>query len=268
MWFLGAGSVTHYPSVGQVGRISPAGKVSRFPIPRSAGAPYGIAASGGLIWFGYETGEPGIATADREGRIRELPLPRPLTFSGYVTSVAAATGGGVWFVGNDPPILGQASADGEVRRTLLRAEAGSFGSLTVGREGDLWATRVGVATGSLLKIDPRIPGTRLSQLGALGPRGPVRVRVTCERGRRGCHGTVRISHERTGETCCGAIEVAFARYRIGAGGTKVVPVQLPRASRVELRRAARHGHSVMVGSFEPGGFASSRLLRVAGVGVR
>ena len=266
MWFLGAGSVAHYPSVGQVGRISPAGRISRFQVPGSEGVPNGIAASGGRIWFGYEADHnlsgTGIANVAGNGRISELPLPTPNGASGYVTSVAPAPGGGAWFVGNDPQILGQVTAGGEVRRTLLQAEPGYFGSLTVGAEGELWATSV--REGTLLRIEPRIPGTRLRQLGPMRPRGPVRVRLTCNRGPRSCRGTVRISHQRTGETCCGAVEVAFARYRVRAGGTMVVPVELSRASRAELGRAARRGHFVSVGSFEPGGFASSRPLRVAG----
>jgi virginiamycin B lyase len=263
MWFLGA-STTSRPSAGQVGRITPAGKVSRFPVPGAEGVPQGIAASGGRIWFGVETEEPAIASVDRGGRIRELPLPAPSGgASGYVNSIVPARGGGVWFVGNIPQIFGRVSADGEVRRTLLQSDATFHRGLAMGPEGNLWAT----SSGGLLRIEPRIPGARLRQLGALGPRGPVRVRVECERGPDACRGTLRLSHQRTSETCCGAIRVAFARYRIPGGETKVVAIEPGRAGRAELRRAARHGHFVTVGAFEPGGFAASRLLRVTGVGV-
>jgi virginiamycin B lyase len=262
MWFLGASTASR-PSAGQVGRITPAGKVSRFPVPGAEGVPQGIAASGGRIWFGVETEEPTIASVDRRGRIEELPLPAPSGgASGYVNSIVRARGGGVWFVGNIPQILGQVSADGEVRRTLLQSNAAFHRGLAMGPEGDLWAT----SNGGLRRIDPRIPGARLRQLDALGPRGPVRVRVECERGPDACRGRLSLSHQRTSETCCGAIRVAFARYRIPAGGTKVVAIEPGAAARAELRRAARHGYFVTVGAFEPGGFAASRLLRVAGVG--
>jgi virginiamycin B lyase len=261
MWFLGS-STTSRPSAGQVGRITPAGKVGRFPVPGAEGVPQGIAASGGRIWFGVETEEPAIASVDRRGRIRELPLPAPSGgASGYVNSIVPARGGGVWFVGNIPQILGQVSADGEVRRTLLQSDAGFHRGLAMDREGDLWAT----GDHGLLKIEPRIPGARVRQLGVLSPQGPVRVKVDCRRGSFPCRGTLRLAHQRTSETCCGAIRVAYARYRIRAGGTKVVAIDVGGQARAELRRAARHGHFVTVGAFEPGGFAASRPLLVAGV---
>jgi virginiamycin B lyase len=261
MWFLGA-STTSRPAAGQVGRITPAGKVSRFPVPGAEGVPQGIAASGDRIWFGVETEEPAIASVNGRGRIRELPLPAPSGgASGYVNSIVQARGGGVWFVGNIPQILGQVSADGEVRRTLLQSDAAFHRGLVMGREGDLWAT----SDGGLLRIEPRIPGARLRQLGALGRHGPVRVKVGCERGPRACRGALRLSHQRTSETCCGAIRVAFARYRIPARGTKVVAIEPGAAARAELRRAARHSHFVTVGAFEAGGFAADRALKVAGV---
>ena len=265
MWFLASTPANPWPPGGVLGRITTDGKASLFPIPGAEGAPDGIAASGGRIWFGAELDEPVIASADRRGRIRELPLPSPRGESGYVNSIAPASNGGVWFVGNDPPILGQVGRGGEVRRTLLAAEAGSYRGLTTDGEGNLWAARIGSRSSGLLRIRPRIPGSQVRQLGALGRQGPVRVKVDCARGPDPCHGTLRLSHERTGETCCGPINLAFTRYRVPANGTKVVAIEVSATARVELTRAARHGHLVTVGGFEPGGFAADRPLRVAGV---
>jgi virginiamycin B lyase len=265
MWFLATTPGRPWPPGGVLGKITGTGQISRWPIP-GAGLTAGPAASGGRTWFGAELDEPVIASADVRGRIRELPLPSPSGESGYVNSIAPAPGGGVWFVGNDPQILGRVSPGGEVRRTLLQAEPGFFGSLTVGREGDLWATNS--REGTLLRIEPRIPGSHLRQLGALRRQGPVRVKIGCDRSSHTCHGTLRLSHERTGESCCGPIQVAFAPYRVPAGGTGVVTIEVGAEGRAELRRAARHGHFVTVGAFEPGGFAADRPLLVAGVGAR
>jgi len=67
------------PNDDTIGRISPTGAVTEYPLPDSYQEPRGIAAGpSGTVWFtetGSHTGSEGIGRIDASGTITEFPLP-------------------------------------------------------------------------------------------------------------------------------------------------------------------------------------------------
>jgi virginiamycin B lyase len=76
-----------------VGRLTPTGQVTHFPLPASelAGAVAIAAGPDGRLWFSYEPGV--IGRIDPNGRVSRVELPDPT----YVTSIAAGAEGDVWY---------------------------------------------------------------------------------------------------------------------------------------------------------------------------
>lgn len=117
----------------QLGRITPAGKVTVFPLP-----PYGyltgsiVAGPDGNIWYGTEfPGKVGRITPS--GEITEFPLSMDT-----VGALAAGPDGNVWFSGSSG-VIGRITPSGDIRKFQLSEGAGA---ITTGPDGNLWFVQV------------------------------------------------------------------------------------------------------------------------------
>jgi streptogramin lyase len=91
LWFTEYGGGSNLP---QIGRITPAGVITEFPLSPSAG-PQGITAGpDGNIWF---TETQGIGRITPDGTITEFPLPNP---NAYPYFIITGPDGNLWFTEN------------------------------------------------------------------------------------------------------------------------------------------------------------------------
>lgn len=120
-----------FPHPGEIDRIGPGGKVSRFPIGVE---PLAITAVHGGAWFS-ESG-PRIGHISSNGRVRIFHIPH----KGFVEAMALDRRGNVWFTHwsrrHLPPAIGRLSPDGSVVEYPVR-HVGELGGITVKPNGDL-----------------------------------------------------------------------------------------------------------------------------------
>ena len=87
LWFTESGA-------NQIGRITPAGAVTEFPIPTAGSHPYGITAGpDGNLWF-TEFNANKIGRITTAGVITEFPIP---TAGSAAYGIAAGPDGNLWF---------------------------------------------------------------------------------------------------------------------------------------------------------------------------
>jgi streptogramin lyase len=121
------------PGSNQIGRITPAGEVTVFPLP-----PYGsltgsiVPGSDGNIWYGKEfTGKIGRLTPT--GQATEFPLSMDV-----VGALAAGPDGNVWF-GGSGGVMGRITPGGTITQFQLSEGPGA---ITTGPDGNLWYVQV------------------------------------------------------------------------------------------------------------------------------
>jgi hypothetical protein len=142
----------------RIGRITPAGVVTEFPIPTAASGPHDITVGpDGNLWF-TESAAPQIGRITPDGVITEFPVP---TAGGEITVGPDAN---LWFTRADAR-LGRISTSGVVTEIPIPAAARG---ITAGPDGNVWFTegsvdRIGRLT---LAIPPAIDSRILPVVGS------------------------------------------------------------------------------------------------------
>jgi streptogramin lyase len=139
MWFTDEGRDAEGNFL--VGRITPSGSITEFPIPQSFGAPHFIArGAGGDMWFTLGSQSIGRMTPTDELYEYHVPNIQPPTsrFSASLGPIVLGPDGNMWFT-TTAGLLGRMTPMGSV---VLFAEPayspGLYQSLAQGPEGDLW----------------------------------------------------------------------------------------------------------------------------------
>ena len=245
LWIADEGLELEGPTIGQIGRITPEGLVTRFAVPTPVEnfRPVGIAAGpDGALWFAGSG--VGVGRIDTSGSITEFPLP---LFSESDT-IAAGPDGNLWF-GNGGP----SSRGGSVGRLTpeghLSTYAVPYGSrgVTVGPDGNIWFTEwAGHAIG---RISPGSPGIEVATPRTVVGNRRAGISLFCSGGTigSGCAGTAvvmaRVHLKRSGgRPRSRRVVLGTARYGVADGRVYAVILRL-RPSRL---RQVPHGRELRV----------------------
>jgi virginiamycin B lyase len=157
VWFAGSFSV---------GRITPTGAISTFPLPHSAGPsgrvhplPNSITLGpDGALWFA-DRGTDQIGRITPAGVVTEFALSPPYT--AYPQDITAGHDGALWFTRATESTIGSGDAIGRITPTgtitTFPLPAGSFAwRITAGPDGALWFTVSGPSgpSGAIGRITP------------------------------------------------------------------------------------------------------------------
>ncbi len=162
------------PGANEIGRMTPAGRFTGFPIPTPDSSPIDITTGpDGALWFTEFAGKIGRITTS--GRITEFPIPGAAPGFG----ITSGPGGALWFVtsccdATKPGEIGRITTSGAV--TLFPVGAGTTPTvgITTGPDGNLWypvqtgSTAAGSATST---ADDRIQ--RMSPAGVVTGDFPI-----------------------------------------------------------------------------------------------
>jgi len=119
----------------KIGRISPAGIITEFPLA-NGGGPAGIAAgSDGNVWFTEYTGQR-IGRITPSGVITEFPLPN----SGSPWGITTGPDGNLWFTERLGNKVGRITAAGAITEFPLPAACSNALGIVTGPDGNLWFT--------------------------------------------------------------------------------------------------------------------------------
>lgn len=141
LWFTEIGDYfnsSNPANVAKIGRITPSGVVTEFPVPTAASAPNGIAVGpDGALWFVENTGNK-IGRITTAGSITEFPIPTP---NARAIGIAAGVDGNLWFTEQLGQRIGRITPSGEVKEFPLPA-GGNPVRITSGPDRALWFTEV------------------------------------------------------------------------------------------------------------------------------
>jgi virginiamycin B lyase len=149
LWFTGSDL-----SVGSIGRISMAGKVTVYPTPTVDSFPQGIALGpDGTMWFtesaANNIGRVSTAAASF-GTIAEYPIPTP---SSYPISIARGTDGALWFTEGSGNQIGRITTAGAITEyTLAGSGLESPNWIATGPDGALWFTELSLPAARIGRI--------------------------------------------------------------------------------------------------------------------
>ena len=121
----------------KIGRITPNGAITEFPLPNSNSGPIGITAGPDHnLWFTeYFSNRIGRITPN--GPITEFPLPAPLNGPSEITS---GPDGDLWFTMGYSNRIGRITSNGSITSFSLPASNGELSGITAGPDGNLWFT--------------------------------------------------------------------------------------------------------------------------------
>ena len=166
----------------KIGRITPTGTITEFPLPTASGGPVGIAAGpDSNLWFTetggffplFDSGFPNrIGRITPSGTLAEFLIPPASSRPG---GIAAGPDGNLWFTDGNRATIGRITPSGTLTEFLLAP--GSFpGGIAAGPDGNLWFTessgnKIGRITPSGTLTEFLLdPGSRPSGIAA-GPDG-------------------------------------------------------------------------------------------------
>ena len=251
----------------RIGRITPSGTITEFPIPSTNSQPVAIVTgSDGNLWFA-EQGSVKIGRITPTGAITEFPLPSP---DNEPRAIAAGPDGNIWFA-MDNGDIGRVTPAGVVT-TCTTGISGDIEGLTAGPDESMWfaeyyESRIGkiTATGTGLAPNCTSGSAPISTppvvVGSSGPPPATATAtgtVTLDGSNIGVQSgvaTVKLSCSGTATaTCVGKVTltaknkpkkgktetIGAASFSIPAGNTKLVKVKLNGSGRALLRTA--HGH--------------------------
>jgi streptogramin lyase len=257
----------------RIGRITPSGTITEFPIPTAESQPVAIVTgSDGNLWFA-EQDSTKIGRITPTGTITEFPLPSP---DGEPRAIALGPDGNIWFA-MDNGDIGRITPTGLVT-TCTTGISGDIEGLTAGPDESMWFAeyyedRIGkiTATGTGLASNctsgstpvpaapppaaastpsplppPLTPATATATVKLDGSNLGVRSGVATVK--LGCSGTA---------TCVGEVTltvkskpkkgkkaktetIGAASFSVPAGETKLIRIKLQGTGRALLRTA--HGH--------------------------
>jgi len=145
LWFTEIGDNLHFPGSdhliegNKIGRITPQGVVTEFPVPTFDSFPDGIAAGpDGALWFTENVGNK-IGRITTSGTISEFPIP---TAGSRPIGIATGSDGNLWFVERSGDKIGRITPHGAVTEFPLPSTGVVPVWITAGPDGALWFTEV------------------------------------------------------------------------------------------------------------------------------
>ena len=239
------------PAGSQVGRVTPGGKITEYPVRLD---PQALApARGGRLWI---AGSGGVGTINVAGEVQEL---RTGAFQGLnIGSNGAATvgpEGDLWFIGSATRIL-RLTPSGQL--TVIRGPgAPAAYEIAAGPEGAIWVSTTsdpikGVFAAPLLRYEAEAPGIEVRSVTAVVRGGKVTVRLACGGSSRGCAGTLELGEG-------GSKRVASGPYVVAAESSGTATLALRVSARGLI---ARDGYlrAPAYASLEGGGDGFAELV--------
>jgi streptogramin lyase len=132
----------------QIGRITPAGTVTKFPVPTPGSEPAGIGAGpDGNLWFTERLGTK-IGRITPTGTITEFPVP---TANSTPWGITGGPDGNVWFTELSADRIGRITPAGAITEFPLPAATrpATPRSITTGADGNLWFTEMDRGVGRI-----------------------------------------------------------------------------------------------------------------------
>jgi virginiamycin B lyase len=158
--------------VNQIGRITPAGVVTEFPLPNPGSQPAVIAPGpDGNLWFTEGLGNR-IGRITTAGVITEFVVP---TASSYPAGIAAGPDGNLWFAEAPAPYgrqvwpnkIGRITPSGSITQFSVPGRGGTR-AVAAGPGGAIWFI-AGIGTGSRSAIDSVTPEGKAAQPTCIDP---------------------------------------------------------------------------------------------------
>jgi streptogramin lyase len=119
----------------RIGKITPSGVITEFPLPHADSVPHGIAAGpDGNLWFAEERGNR-IGRISTAGEIVEFALPQ--SNSGPHT-ITAGPDGNLWFTEENGNRIGRITPDGIVSVFSVPTSGSSPKGIAAGPDGAVW----------------------------------------------------------------------------------------------------------------------------------
>ncbi|HEX9095509.1 MAG TPA: IPT/TIG domain-containing protein [Candidatus Dormibacteraeota bacterium] len=141
-------------SANQIGRITPAGAVTEFPLPAANSAPHGITAGpDGNLWFA-ESLTNRIGRITTAGVITEFPIP---TSSSGPHDITAGPDGNLWFTESFSNKIGRITTAGAITEFSVPTAGSQPGGIAAGSDGNLWfteSTESGLGVANIGRITP------------------------------------------------------------------------------------------------------------------
>jgi len=139
----------------KIGRITPKGEITEFPVPTPDSGPYAPAFDkAGKVWFCESTANKVARLDPATGKVDEFPLP---TAQCLPRDMTAGPDGNLWFSENQADKIGRVTPTGEVTEFPLPKGSRPVG-LATGSDGNIWFSVFG-----------------MSKIGRLTPDGKVKM---------------------------------------------------------------------------------------------
>lgn len=147
----------------RIGRITPAGVITEFPVPTSRSGLYGITAGpDGNLWFTEFSGNK-IGRITPAGLIMEFPIPTDVNGRDYITT---GPDGNLWFTEQTANKLGRITLAGVITEFSIPPGigGGSPTGITLGPDGNLWfadgnaIVKANIPGGTQLTVFPNAGG--------------------------------------------------------------------------------------------------------------
>jgi virginiamycin B lyase len=228
----------------KVGRITPAGAIQMFQLPRGARPLEIVLGADGNLWVTEENDDPGaLARIDPSGQYTEFPLEQGV----YAGALAAGPDGRLWFA-SGPGAIARMTPSGRVSRVEL-PHATNVIDIVAGSDGSVWYTALpeppcaprdaacgqggNYESGVVGRIEPAPLALEIDGGGPAAKGNRAKVQITCHDGTATavCRGRLRLR--------AGGSLVAQRHFRLGTDLTRGISLRLSREAREML---ARRGH--------------------------
>jgi streptogramin lyase len=121
-----------------IGRIGPRGKLRKFDVPGRGFIDDMTRGPDGNLWYTHwgRRGPPTIGRMTPAGQVAEFPLHERGRPGGTPATIIAGPDGNLWFTEYEPAGIGRITPQGKITR--WRRAGAAAGSIAVGPEGSLW----------------------------------------------------------------------------------------------------------------------------------
>jgi streptogramin lyase len=154
LWFtetiIGPKNVNVDNTVRRIGRITPTGTITEFPLTKGSSPGSITAGPDGNVWFTEDLNggfSGSIARITPTGGISEFPLPTSNSsngIGGIPTGIALGHDGALWFTDSRNNSIGRITPKGTISEFVLPSPQSSPDRITSGRDGKIWITEPGV----------------------------------------------------------------------------------------------------------------------------
>jgi streptogramin lyase len=221
----------------RIGRITPAGAITEFPLsPDIGGAEDIVAGRDGALWF---VGRKRVGRITTDGQVSEYPPKVP---DYYPIAIAAGADGRLWFPGS-LGVIGRIAPNGRVSTVALPFPEGQVGSVAAGPAGTVWYSQSGErpceggggscqATplkghGIVGKIEPGPLEVEIGGVRSVASLHLLKIRLICRGGQAGqtCRGALLLKRH--------GIRLTKRRFVVTGDGERGVLAKIgPRARRI------------------------------------